>query len=515
MKIEFRDEPAFRLLGYSPDTPRDILRNVTAGVKPSALNGDFILVAEGIDEQSGKPLTLFTSTVVAAIPYYYYLTEEHCVHAGNVTDCCKNASLSWEWNWDALAQQTLFDHLLGDASLHKFISKVPKASIIKVCGADVETYQEPFWGELYESADSNVNASDVASVLIEILSELPANEPYSLSLSAGYDSRVLLACMSYLERSLSTATIGEVDSTDVWIARQIALSCDYEFERVPFDVNDYITYAEDIMRNTSGEHTFWHWHTGVFSRKVSFDPSSMHLVGSNGEFARSYYFDKGLFAEIADLSRFSRWDYWLALKNSTKRRIAPEILDAIDPGSEYLNSLSSRSMAEGAFVAGMRFGDGLDYFYTAERVRNFIGLGLAMYRTAFPTMSPFLDSRFVKLSSALRRQQKLGDRLPRSIIEILQPSLLDFPVDESGVPMRSEPGLFYFLNHKKIKGYARYADAQKLPQVIEWSRSGFGELGGDLKRYDTDNLLRAKVNRWILPITLGAFKETVLKPFDI
>jgi hypothetical protein len=35
------------LHGQSPEDPRDILARIASGAKPSSLNGDFVLVAEG------------------------------------------------------------------------------------------------------------------------------------------------------------------------------------------------------------------------------------------------------------------------------------------------------------------------------------------------------------------------------------------------------------------------------------------------------------------------------------
>ncbi|MFM6071655.1 MAG: hypothetical protein ACKPB9_08745, partial [Dolichospermum sp.] len=132
---------------------------------------------------------------------------------------------------------------------------------------------------------------------------------------------------------------------------------------------------------TSGEKTFWHWHTGIYTKKVEFDPTAIHLVGSNGEFARSYFFDKGIVAETIDKVGFSRWDYWLGLKNSVKRRMASNLKNAMNPQSLFLSRLNSTLQLKRSFIPGMRFGDGLDNFYASERVRNFIGLGLALFRS--------------------------------------------------------------------------------------------------------------------------------------
>lgn len=507
MKIQFQSKPTLKLVGFSPENPTDILTAVSNGAKPSSLKGDFILIAEGNDMETGKPLTVFISTVVAAVPYFLHLTELHCVHSDNVIDCCRMAELTWEWNWNALAQLALFDSVLGDISLHRFITRIPKASIIKVCGHKVEKYHEPFWEELYESPRPYSKLNEASAVLLDILSELPAPVKLSLSLSAGYDSRVLLAGLSHLHRNVVTASMGLSDSTDPRIALQLANLVGFDFKRIELNSDDYLTYANDILKATSGEKLFWHWHTGIYTKKVGFDPQSIHLAGSNGEFARSYYFDKGIFANLIDMSGFTRWDFWLILKNSVKRRVSQEILSELKQKSDFHDKLSSRLQMKDAFIPGMCFGNGLDYFYAAERVRKFIGLGLALYRSEYTTMSPFLDSRFIRYAAKLQRSDKLRNTMHRSIIKQLRPELLNFPTDESGIPMGLKSKPLYFLSHGQMKGYDCTKDAQKLPQVVEWARSGFSELGGDIKILDTNENLNMQVMKWNLPITIGAFVE--------
>lgn len=510
MHISFLGEPALTLHGYSPADPSEIFNKVIAGSKPSALKGDFILIAEGVDAESRKPLTVFISTVVAAVPYFYYITAERCIHASNVLDCCKEAGLGWRWNQDAVAQLALFDHVLGNASLHEAISRVPSASIIKICDGKTERFTEPFWTELYANCRYDSLPSDATELLLNILSELPTQR-YALSLSAGYDSRVLLACLANLKKDVVTACMGGAGATDPRIAQQLAHSVGYNFQRIEIDPDNYLSSMESILKTTSGELVFEHWHTGIYAKKVGFNPTTIHLAGSNGEFARSFFFDKGFVANFLDTLKFSRWDWWLSRIYSVSRRIAPEIVTALGPTSDFAKRLTAPQQVHAAYVPGLRFGDGLDVFYATQRVRNFIGLGLALYRSAFQTMSPFLDVRFIRFAAHLPRHDKLANRLQKDIIGRLRTELLDFPTHESGIPMRSEAGPFYFLEHGRTKAYQRHGEAQKFPQVIAWAHAGFRELGGDEKMLEGNELLRKKVEHWNFSITIGAFVELLKK----
>ena len=463
MELDFDPAPRLTLYGYSPETPEQILARITAGARPSSLKGDFVLVAEGQEARTGLPLMVFISSLVAAVPHFIARAGAHWVHAPTVFECCQKAALPWRWNWDALAQLVLFEHVLGNASLHVDIERVPARSVLRLCGAKREVITEPFWSELHAERRLRTLPTDAAEVLLEVLGELPVLNRYSLSLSAGYDSRLLLAGLTRLRRAVTTASMGSPEATDPRIAEQLARAMGCEFRRVDIEPQDYVRHADDIVRTTSGEKVFWHWHTAIYSRKVGFDPHTTHLAGSNGEFARSYFFDKGVAAELLDLCGYSRWDRWLGLKNASKRRVAPAVRRALDPSSPFARALDARRQLEESYLQ-MRFGDGLDYFYAAERVRNFIGLGLALYRDSFPTMSPFLDARFIRVAAQLTRHNKLADRTPRALIGKLQPSLLEFPADESGRPMRQQPATFYFLRRSSTNAYQRHREAQQLPR---------------------------------------------------
>jgi hypothetical protein len=92
----------------------------------------------------------------------------------------------------------------------------------------------------------------------------------------------------YPKRDFSVASMGASDSTGPRIALQLAQSVGSHFERIEINATDYIDDADNILKITSGERVFWHWHTGIFARKVGFDPTATVIMGSNGEFARSY-----------------------------------------------------------------------------------------------------------------------------------------------------------------------------------------------------------------------------------
>ncbi len=500
----FQGSPKLVLYGFSPDTPEEIFSRVAHGAKPSSLKGDFILVAEGVDARTGDSLIVFVSTVIAAIPYYYTITAGRCVHAPDVFTCCQQAKLSWTWDWEAVADLALFDHVIGDRSLHAAIHRIPAASVVTICGNTVQSETEPFWTTLYQNLRYDARSENAANVVMDILSEVPASQPIALSLSAGYDSRVLLAALTHQQRDVQTATMGDSQATDARIAQQLATSVHDPFTRVELTPDDYVRNAREILTCTSGEKVFTHWHTGIYANRAPFTSSQLHIAGSNGEFARSTLCDKGMFAQALDAFPILNWQTWITRQHQAQNWIVPDLVRALGTQTPFARALNAKTLLREVPVGEYCFGDGLDVFYATQRVRNFIGLGVALYRNHWPTMSPFLDARFITYSAHLPRHEKLANRLPRKIIQQLQPKLLDFPTDERGVPMRVKPSLIYFRKHAQVRGYQQYRAAQALPQVQQWARAGYQVLSGGQKEYVPD-----QAYQWNFGITIGAILDVL------
>ena len=508
-RVLFRGQPTLRLLGYCPDSPTAVLAQVAAGVRPSGLKGDFLLIAEGIDEETGRPLTVFVSTVISAVPYFYYLGPNSLTHAPNVFDCCESARIPWRWNYRAMAQMALFDHLITDESLHADIRRVPQASVMRICNGKVDCQTEAYWEQRYLHPRQDANIDDGAPLILQLLSELPTDHENTLSLSAGYDSRLLLAGLMHLKREVVSASMGHETSTDPRIGSQLAHATGIPFKRLELNPEDYVTFARGIVAVTSGEKTFSHWHTGIYSARVGFDSNAWSLAGSNGEVCRSYYFDKGWEGLALQWAGVRNWPLRLRIKHSIRFTIPRRIYDALDPNGEFRAHLSTARYLKEACVYGPLFLDGLEMFYASRRVRYFIGLGLALYRNSFPTMSPFLDARFIDYVSRLPHSWKMASRFHRHVISSLCPSLVEFPTDDTNVPMGKPAGFFYYRRRSPFTSYNPLPAARDLSQVREWSKQGLRLLGALHTHMDSDASLKRAMERWDLPITLGATMSTL------
>lgn len=414
------------LIGFSSLSTEEITKRVTERDCWGELAGDFIAVTE----EPG--LTTITSSVIGASPYYYCLTSDGTlIHGSEFFDVFHRSALPWKWNTDALQCLALLGHLLGQDTLHPAIFRVPPASELRFSGGDLRVRVSEFWPTLLSQSTADRSTGNSLECAIRTLEEsfssLPLANPV-LSLSAGFDSRVLMALCLAAKVRPRVITFGASQSTDTKIARELAARVGWDCERIELSPAEYLPNGGAIARATGGVKTAANWHTFLYPKRAGLGSDSSHIVGSNGEFARTYYFggsDRSqslshlpgwlvaphFFARAARrIVKFDSGWRFLASPPKTLASVCRRIVDATTPLVRSRNLLVA-----------------LDGFYAIERVRHFIGAGLACYRRHGIPVSPFLDARWLRSIMSLARRDQLSERFHRASIERYAPALSSVP----------------------------------------------------------------------------------------
>ena len=209
--------------------------------------------------------------------------------------------------------------------------------------------------------------------------------------------------------------MGDDDSTDVVVSRQIAGALGLELAVVSLRPEDYLENGATISALTNGTKTARHWHTGIYVWKAALAAQQTLLVGSNGEFARSFFLDKGLpamlAAQLAPAHALQRlWRF--KLRRSVFR--PGETAHVCGPlASEFRQDAQEERLRRMVRFCGGGLLPGLDRFYLEQRVRNFIGNGLKLYSAHATWRAPFLRSDWTGEAWKLARPWKLGSNWHR------------------------------------------------------------------------------------------------------
>jgi hypothetical protein len=444
------------LIGFSINTEKQLLAKLTAG-DFSDLYGDFVFIAEGTSQNRG--ICIILSSAVNANPYFYTIDAGVLLHGKNIFDVFSlMKTQEWNWNYDSLYCVSNIDHCIGGQSLHADIHLMPAGTMLVYFIGDEKESLYP----VVQSYEFNRNDfDDVFPAYQNMLNDyFDEGKNIALSLSAGFDSRLLLA--SLLSKGIKplTFTMGHDEATDVKMAKKIARDIGLNHQVISLSAEDYLqeNTAREIIRATSGTKTFAHWHTHIYIKKSGIPSGYVHLAGANGEIARSYFIDKGIFSKLLQHTDMGLFRTFFKLKlQYGNHHVLDSIKDKVNQ-NVVLDAIVNSSKAEAGNTA-----DKLDWFYSFERVRNFIANGMALYNLHVPTISPFLDERFLRLAFSLKRKYKLNSCFHKMAIEQLCPELMNYPNAENTQNIKNTSTDFYWLKRQQVHAYNLPNEVLELP----------------------------------------------------
>ncbi len=387
---------------------------------------------------------------------FYCCTPQRLYFGGSVLEVVRKARLAWEWNWRSLACLAYFGHTVGDDTLHARVRRVGAGQIVGWRGGELSktTLAAPQTG----SRDALVTAAEALCRFVET----HGSDDAVLSMSAGFDSRVLLACFLECGIRPRLLVMGREDATDARVAETIAFTFALPLQIVDVPASDYFRCRQRIVSLTSGTKTWDHWHTYVYGQRAGLTRDDKLFIGSNGEFARSYYFDRGLPSLAASgMGSVAGQLFWGA--KLRRRAPLPSAADGLASELDYWFHDGKKELLA-AITKGydLPFAEALDEFYLRERVRSFISNGLALVSDVCRPRTPFLDSEWINAVRQLPRRFRLADRWHRLALETLCPTLLNFPIDDTTRPMGSRPRIRNWLGGAGHGPTTHYVDYDSL-----------------------------------------------------
>jgi hypothetical protein len=457
-------EDSIRIHGFTPLSKSRIAALLAAGSPMSDAPGDFVVSGHGEDAHGS--FEVVASSAIGFHNYYCCDTPARFKHGPNLFQVAASAELPWRWNERAVASLLAAGYTVGDDTLHPAIRRFPAATEVIVRAGLARHKSYGYWSGVFDRSLPRVSCEDASDELARAIDDV-SHRRLALSLSSGFDSRAILSML--LARGIRpvVGTMGFPESTDMIVASAIAKRFALEHHRVRLNSQHYLLYAKQITELTGGTKPAEHWHTYLYIRSVGFPGDCLHLAGSNGEFARTYWLDRYPLALIADSMP------WNIVGTVIRRRFKagpylPRLREALHlwPSSARGNILESlpRYFVDlcKLHLHGL---DRLDEFYVMNRLRHFIGNGITLYSNRYPTFSPFLDSRWMALAARLPRSFRLRSNFHRHVIARWQPELLSFPIGAEA-NVRPRAGWKLRADRRADVPYSSFEDVSHHPGIF-------------------------------------------------
>jgi len=402
------------------------------------VGGEYILILEGVNE-----LALITSPV-GAMHYYYFYDGKHFYHGDKIIDILNQASIPWQWDWSALGDLCQLENLTNNQTLHPAIKRVPPGAYLHYKNGQLSLESKCYIDSI-PSLRPDPNAA--VEAMNQEVATWSGNNPY-LSLSGGFDSRVILGSMLKQGIQPHLITMGNDHCSDVRTAKAIASKYGLTHDLIRIELNDFFEYAPKISYLTNGTKAACHWHTYLYPLKARIPADSSFFVGTLGEFARSYYFDKGQIGQLAELNpSWALHQFWNMKLIRHPTFLPNELISLNSQFAEQLTPAGINSRAHRlTHYCKRQFLPGLTRYYFEQRVPNFYGNGIKMYMDSSQWRSPFHSRRWINQIWNLPPSWKLGSNWHRYAIGKNMPDLLNFPEENgfvSGRMLAKAPPLYW------------------------------------------------------------------------
>jgi hypothetical protein len=254
-----------------------------------------------------------------------------------------------------------------------------------------------------EQVDKGVAA--IADSIKHTIGSVTEHYPVHMSLTAGRDARMLLACArDYLSRVLFVTIAGPQDTVDTCIAARLAKKFGLEHRRVPVQLasDDELIQWLDITGYALGGE-IWKIHKSL----QGFDRHRVMLPGIAGEVGRAFYWRDGDSA-VSKLSA-----------EILMQRAGLPVNDGIlQATTDWLDGLSEYN----AYQI-------LDLFYLEQRLGCWAGPQHYGNTTSVFELSPFNHRRIFTAMMQLPYQYRLDQQLANDVCRQRWPALLKYPVN--------------------------------------------------------------------------------------
>lgn len=425
---------------------------------------DFALVVILLENE-----ILLCNDPFGAYPLYLMLDKDNEVIVDNLNFL--NREVLTNYDDFAIADYYLFHHVVGQNTLHQNVKRIPGHSVIRIDkNGNIEVKKNP---AVYGT--SGVNKISDALALSNQLSLGRSNHKTFLTLTGGYDSRLLLSLLLSEKADFETLTWGIKGNLQTEVAKQLSEKFNLIHHEIELG-NDFTAripqYIRKIFEKTPDSPFIldmpqFIYYSDLIAEKYGSADLVTGFMGSELLRGPSYSSEVLLTKFVADLYRTKSYE-------QLKKLILDKLINSKLFKNEFvydnINSLAERYVLYSSVgIENLNSDCQVDYLLN-EKYGKLFGQIIRLHNDSINLINPYLNVHFVSNQISRTFNQKtlyhnskllnfLSYRYYAQLINEIYPELLETKVDKGGfklVDLLTIPGVIkifyhkYFLDKKSI-----------------------------------------------------------------
>lgn len=334
---------------------------------------------------------------------------------------------------ESFADLISYEYSIGERTLFKDIHTLPPASylVYEKNKLQIKQYWRVDHIEPYGVYDKRRLDELVDIFKLAVKRSIRPDITSSIALTGGMDSRCILAAAANQKLSFAAHTMGQPDSTDVLLAKQV---CDrarvtHSFELIrPHILSDWLI---PMVLHQGGLMATLHSHPCHYL----FDPPSFDAIiqGVGGCIYRGFWVPQAAL-HIGDIHTAQNFLRSRLLGKKKPRYVSqiwrPEFrtLGTHVP-ERHVNMVFSEYDSQNSLATRMI------YFFLHQRDRKFLNKGVLVVRPMVDVYLPYYDHQLVEALFAIPISERVKNRIHIDLIRILYPKILDIPYAATLLPL--------------------------------------------------------------------------------
>lgn len=242
---------------------------------------------------------------------------------------------------------------------------------------------------------------------------------YTMGLTGGKDSRLIVAAMKEMGLNISSSTTGFDDTADVIVAKRIAEALQIDHKVSYPGANHSSAVEVDIRSRTvaaiQNSEGMLYSYENISTVGNTFNPNKVHLGGEGGELLRGGYAPNVHFQTRQDLLNYLKKTLtrYQGFMEETAINDYYLFLDDYITAHEHLN-----------------YNDIINKFYLDYRSGRWSATARSVFNAGFYSYAPFFDSRLVRKAQLAKTSYGTTEQLIYNILQRLAPELINVPFAE-------------------------------------------------------------------------------------